>query len=191
MRIPKLLVVLTLSALAGTARAQGASPAAPDAEPPEDVRARALALLGGIDRRVPAETFRELGPEGEAALQDIALSGELPVYRARALEALALIGGSRAEAAHRAAAADASAPRVVRRAAVRGLGRLAGAAGAPRELRPFLARDRDPAIRAAAAESLASVSPRASCGAIRSQALKEDPRDRAGFSKALAACERR
>jgi hypothetical protein len=168
-----------------------AARAAPADGPREDVRARALALLGGIDRSVPADAFRELGPEGEAALEDIARSPELPIHRVRALEALALVRSARAEPVHRTLAADRDAPRGVRRAAIRGLGRLVDAADAPRELRPFLSEDRDPAIRAAAAESLAAVAPRPSCGAIRAQALREDARDRVRFRRALAACERR
>ncbi|HET8540220.1 MAG TPA: HEAT repeat domain-containing protein [Anaeromyxobacter sp.] len=199
MRATQLLVVL-LALAAGPAPARGdgggappeGAPAAPPGGSGEEVRARARALLGGIERPAPAEAFRELGPDGEAALEDIALSSsELPVWRARALGALAGVGSARAEPAHRTLAADGAAPRVVRRAAVRGLGRLVGRSDAPRELRPYLAGDRDPAVRAAAAEALASVAPRASCGAIRAQALREDPRARAGFRRALAACERR
>lgn len=195
-RHPLPLFLALAAILAGgppTARAEpsGPAPATAGTEAPEEVRARALALLGGIDRPLPAGAFRELGPGGAAALEDIARSGELPVYRARALEALAVLRSDRATSVHRALAADAAAPRVVRRAAVRGLGRLAGPSDAPRELLPFLDRDRDPAVRAAAAESLAAVAPGASCGAIRAQALREDAPARAGFRRALAACERR
>jgi hypothetical protein len=196
MNVVKPVAVALAAALAG-ATSRAAEPP-PDAAPPAssapapggDARERALALLGAIDRPVPADAFRALGPEGEAALEDIARSRELPLYRARALEALALVGSARAEPVHRALAADEAAPRVVRRAAVRGLGRIVGPAQAPRALRPILAGDRDPAVRAAAAEALASVAPRASCGAIRAQALREDRPDRARFQRALAACRR-
>lgn len=187
MDLRKLVAALAVAA----ALSSGARAADPAAGGTDDARSRALALLGGIDRQVPAEAFRQLGPEGEAALEDIARSTELPLHRARALEALALVGSARAEPVHRTLATDRDAPRVVRRAAIRGLGRLVGAADAPRELRPFLSEDRDPAIRAAAAESLAAVAPRPSCGAIRAQALREDARDRVRFRRALAACERR
>jgi len=180
------VALLSLASAPLLARAAGAAPPVAG-----DVRARALELLGGIDRPVGAEPFRALGPDGEAALEDIALSPELPLYRARAVDALALLRSPRAGPVLRRLAEDAAEPRVVRRAAVRGLGRLAGPADAPRALEPFLARDRDPAVRAAAADALASAAPRASCGAIRVQALKEDPAARAGFRRALAACERR
>ncbi len=191
MAVPTPLALLAAAALAAAgpraARGDDGGSAAPL---PEQVRASALALLGGIDRPVPADAFRQLGPGVDAALEDIARSGELPLYRARALEALALLGSPRAAEVDRALAADPAAPRTVRRAAVRGLGRVAAEA-ARGELRALLEGDPDPAVRAAAAESLAGGAPRASCGAIRAQALREDPADRLRFRRALAACERR
>lgn len=178
-------IAVALAATAHPVRA-GETPGAP-----AGARDRALALLGAIDRPPPAEAFRALGPEGEAALEEIARSGALPLHRARALEVLATLRSARAEPLHRALAADRDAPRTVRRAAVRGLGRLVDPARAPGALRPFLARDRDPAIRAAAAEALAAAAPRASCADVRAQARAESPRDRLRFRRALAACERR
>lgn len=167
------------------AAALAAAPGAPASE----TRARALALLGAFDRPVAAEPLRRLGPEGEAALADIALSDELPVFRARALEALAELRAARAAELHGRLAADARAPATVRRAAVRGMATLAGPRAAV-ELQPLLADDPDPTVRAAAAEALARAAPAEACAAVRRQAAREPAETRAGFRRALAACER-
>lgn len=161
----------------------------PGAAPP-DVRARARALLGAIDRAVPIDAFRRLGPEGEAALADIAASGDFPAFRARALEALAALGAPAAPDVHRRVAGDAAAPRTVRRAAVRGLGRVLPPAEAVEALRPLLEADRDPGVRAAAAEALSRAAPREGCGAVRRQAGREDGASRALFARALRTCPR-
>jgi HEAT repeat protein len=89
-----------------------------------EVRAKTLALLGAMDRPVRPETWRALGPGAEPVLAEVAASDGLPSRRALALEGLAALGGARAEALHRSVARDEHEPRAVRRAAVRGLGRL-------------------------------------------------------------------
>lgn len=162
---------------------------APSRAPP-DVRARARALLGAIDRPVPLDAFRRLGPEGEAALAEIAASGDFPAFRARALEALAALGAPAAGDVHRRLAADAAAPRSVRRAAVRGLGKVLAPERAVDALRPLLETDRDPGVRAAAAEALSAAAPRDACGAIRRQAAREGGAARPSFARALGACAR-
>jgi HEAT repeat protein len=158
--------------------------------PPAELRADVAALLGGIDRPVPAEAFRRFGPEGEAALEDIARSSDLPPRRARALEVLAALRSPRAEATHRAVAEEQGAPRTVRRVAVRGLGRLLAAEQASATLTPLLQGDRDPAVRAAAAEALARAAPARACGAIRAQAARQDAHAAARFRRAVATCDR-
>jgi hypothetical protein len=160
------------------------------AAPDPGVRERTLALLGAIDRPIRPETWRALGPEAVPVLAEVAASNELPTRRALALEGLAALGGPRAESLHRSLAADAKAPRTVRRAAVRGLGRLVAARELDAALRPVLERDPDRAVRATAAEVLSRRSPSTSCGAIRAQARREGSAS-APFSRALAACERR
>jgi HEAT repeats len=166
-----------------------AAAAAAGAPPPADVRNEVRALLGSIHRPVSPETFRALGPGAEDALVDFAREANgPPLRRARALDALAGLGGARAEATHRDVAASASAPRSVRRTAVRGLGRLAGAARAPQELSPFLERDRDPTVRAAAAEALAAHAPVETCPRIRARARAEAGPAR--YARALAMCDR-
>lgn len=160
--------------------------AAPAASP--EVRADVAALLGVIDRPVSPESFRRFGSEGEAALADIALSRDLPPRRARALEVLAAIRSARAEDVHRTVAASTDAPTTVRRAAIFGLGRLLPRESAAAAIRPFLERDRDPRVRAAAGEALANSG--AACGAVRAQAAKEGETGPARFARALAACDR-
>jgi HEAT repeat protein len=169
------------------ALAVAAAPAAGPVPSPE-VRADVSALLGVIDRPVSPDSFRRFGSEGEAALADIALSRDLPPRRARALEALAALGSPRAEDVHRTVAASPDAPPTVRRAAVRGLGWIVPKERAAASLRPFLERDRDPRVRAAAAEALAGSG--AACGAVRAQAAKEGQAGIARFARALAACEK-
>src|SRR5512146_2145959 len=123
----------------------GASPAA---APSPEVRREVRALLGSIHGPVSPGAFRAIGPGAEEALAEFARGTELPSRRIRALEALAGLGGPRAEAVHREVSASATAPGAVRRAAVRGLGRLLGPAAARAALAPVLEQDRDPGVRA-------------------------------------------
>jgi HEAT repeat protein len=160
------------------------------AEPSPEVRAEVRALLGAIHDPVSPDTFRALGPGTEEALLDFARDGRLPPSRrARALEALAGLGGPRAEAVHRELADETSAPRAVRRSAVRGLGQLAGAARAWGALTAYLERDRDPTVRAAAAEALARAAPEEGCEQVRAQARAEAAPAR--FQRALSLCDAR
>jgi hypothetical protein len=153
----------------------------------EDARERVSGWLGTIHGAVSPDAFRALGPAGVDALVEFARTDPSPIRRLRALEALAALGGARAEAVHREVLAS-DAPSAVRRGAVRGLARLAGPSEASAALAPFLERDRDPAVRAVAAEALARTAPAAGCGPIRARA-KVDP-EPARFGPALAACDR-
>jgi HEAT repeat protein len=165
-----------------------ASPPPATASP--EVRANVSALLNGFDRPVSPGAFAQLGPEAEAALAEIALSNDFAPRRARALEVLSVLKTPRAEEIHRTVAASTDAHWTVRRAAVLGLGRLLPAERAAPELGPFLERDPDPAVRAAAAEALAAHSPAQGCGAVRAQAAREATANAARFRRAVVACER-
>lgn len=158
------------------------------AAPSPEVKAQVEDLLGTLHGPLPTESFRALGPGAEEALVEVARSRGMPSRRIRALEALAGLGGAQAEATHRAVA-ESAAPPPVRRAAIRGLGHLAGPAGAAQALGPFLEADRDPSVRAAAAEALAEQAPEAGCGRIRARARTEANAGR--FGRALDACARR
>ncbi|ABS28450.1 HEAT repeat domain-containing protein [Anaeromyxobacter sp. Fw109-5] len=194
--IAPLALALALLAPPDATPPGAASPDAPICAPQESgacdpaVRAKTLALLGAMDRPVRPETWRALGPGAEPVLAEVAASDGLPSRRALALEGLAALGGARAEALHRSVARDEHEPRAVRRAAVRGLGRLVPAERLDATLRPLLERDPDRAVRAGAAEVLSRRSPAASCAAIRAQARREGSSGRSLFSRALAACER-
>jgi HEAT repeat protein len=168
------------------ALALAAAPAGP--EPSPEVRAQVRDLLGAIHRGVSPETFRDLGPGAEEALVEFARGDGPPLRRIRALEALAGLGGDRAEAVHREVAASA-APPAVRRGAVRGLARLGGPDRATGALAPFLEGDRDPSVRAAAAEALARAAPAEACPRIRAQARAE--RHPGRFARAVSLCESR
>ncbi len=161
---------------------------APVSAPPSDeVRARVRGLLLPIDRPVSPAAIRAIGPGADEALAEIALSRDFPARRARALEVLASLRSTRAEDVHRAAAAEGE-PRTVRRAAVRGLAVLVPPSRTARELRPFVERDRDPGIRAAAAEALALAAPAGGCEIVRSQAAREGRDGQARFRRALETC---
>jgi HEAT repeat protein len=162
-----------------------AAPPSP-AAPPEELREEVIGYLGAIHRPVSPEAFRALGPGVEDVLADLAVTDPSPLRRVRALEALAGLGGPRAVQVHREVLAG-PAPREVRRGAARGLGRLLGP-GAPATLGPVLERDRDPAVRAAAAEALARAAPGEGCARVRARA-KVDP-EAARFRHALEDCDR-
>jgi hypothetical protein len=157
-----------------------------DAAPTPEVRARVRALLGSMHGPVSPDHFRAIGPGAEAVLAEIARANDFPSRRIRALEALAGLGGARAEAVHREVAKDAAAPSPVRRGAVRGLGRLVAPRDAPGALGPFLEADRDPGVRASAAEALAERAPGPGCARVRNQARRES--DPSRFGRALELC---
>jgi HEAT repeat protein len=176
MALAPVLAALALSAAPG--------PTAPTPEVRDQVRA----LLGSIHGSVPPETFRALGPGVEEALAHFAQGDEFPSRRIRALEALAGLGGDRAQAVHRDVAADRTAPSSVRRGAVRGLGKLVAPADAPGALSPLLESDPDPRIRATAAEALAARAPEAGCPKVRERVGREAQPER--FGRALEICDR-
>ena len=188
MALAPVLLALALSAPRPPAPAP-ASPATPspsEAAPSADVREQVSAYLGAIHEPVPPASFRALGPGAEDALADFARSDPLPLRRVRALEALAGLGGPRAVQVHREVLAG-PAPREVRRGAARGLGRLLGP-GAPATLGPVLERDRDPAVRAAAAEALARAAPGEGCARVRARAKVDAEATR--LRHALEECDR-
>jgi HEAT repeat protein len=141
--------------------------------------------LGVIDRPVPADAWRALGPEAIPTLEVVARDpAALPSRRAVALEGLAALGGRRAEAAHLEAARG-PAPRLVRQSAVRGLGKLLAPERLAVEVEPLLG-DPDEGVRGLAAEVLAERAPALSCGKVRARAAAEG----ASVSRVARAAER-
>lgn len=162
-----LSTVLALALLASPAPAADAAAAARD----DAVRA----YLGVIDRPVPAEAWRALGPGAIPALEAVASDpAALPSRRAVALEGLAALGGPRAEVAH-LEAARATAPRLVRQSALRGLGKLLPPGRLAREVGPVL-DDPDAGLRGLAAEVLAERAPAQACGAVMARAAADGER---------------
>ncbi|HSN92496.1 MAG TPA: hypothetical protein VLS93_14790, partial [Anaeromyxobacteraceae bacterium] len=127
-------------ALVLAAQAEG-GPAA--SLPEADLRRRVEAYLGVIDRPIPEEAWRSLGPGAVPVLEEIVRSRTASWRRSNALLALAVLGGERAEAVLLEAARDGSAPWSVRAAAVRGAGHLLPPERALAALRPALERDAD------------------------------------------------
>lgn len=174
-----MLAPLLALALAAAPAPGGAAPTPADA-----VRA----YLGVIDRPVPAEAWRALGPGAIPPLEAVARDAQaLPSRRAMALEGLAALGGPSAAAIHLDAARG-PAPRLVRQSAIRGLGKLLPPGRLAAEVAPLL-RDEDAGLRALAAEVLVERAPVQSCPAVRAQAAAEgsaSPR----LARAAARCGR-
>lgn len=195
-------LVAALALLVAAAGAPGPTRAAPEEAPadpaavdpttapvtPQD-RAAVSGLLGTVDRPVAPEAWRALGPGAAGALADVAASREeRPSRRARALEGLAAFGGARAEALHLELARDGSAPRALRGAAVRGLGRLLPPARLAAEALPLL-EDRDASVRSQAAAVLARRAPAQACAPIRARAAREPSAP--GLARAARRCGER
>jgi hypothetical protein len=169
-----------------TDAAEVCAPATPE------LRARVRGMLGAIDQPVPPDAWRKLGPAAVPVLTEIATSpSELPFQRARAVEALALVGGDEAtgttlrlarETRETGEAWD------VRASAVRGLGRLLPRERLVAELKPVLERDPHGNVRDAAATVLARKAGPSGCDAVRAQAEKERRPGRAPYAQALARC---
>ncbi|MGB8931618.1 MAG: hypothetical protein WCC48_10270, partial [Anaeromyxobacteraceae bacterium] len=144
-------------------------------------------LLGAIDRPVSTDDWRGLPPGAGAVLEALAARPDTrPMWRARALEGLAILGTD--GALHARLAADAATPFVVRFAALSALPAVLPAEKAQLTLGALLASDPDRRVRAAAADALARTAPAHGCGAIRAQAAREGTEGRFAFRHALTAC---
>jgi hypothetical protein len=182
-----LLTLLTAgpeaAACTPTAGAEVCAPASPE------LRARVRAMLGAIDQPVPPEAWRQLGPAAVPVLTELATSpSELPFRRARAVEALSLVGGDEATATALRLARETGGAWDVRASAVRGLGRLLSRDRLVAELKPVLERDPHGNVRDAAATVLARKAGPSGCDAVRAQAEKERRPGRAPYAQALARC---
>lgn len=166
-----------------TDAAEVCAPASPE------LRARVRGMLGAIDRPVPPEEWHRIGPAALPALTEIATStAELPFYRARAVEALSILGGDGATATALRLASAPSEAWDVRASAVRGLGRLLPPERLVAELTPLLERDPHANVRDAAAAVLTRKAGPRGCDAVRAQATRMGRPDRAPYARALARC---
>ena len=154
-----------------------------------EVRVHAEALLGAIDRPIPADAWRALGPAAIPVLEEIAASGDqMPTTRSAAVDALAAADPSRAEPVARALVDDEAAPPSLRSTAVRALGRVIAPDRLRSALAPVMRASRDRALRAAAAETLALRAGRDSCPEVMDQVDLEPPAGRPAFHRAAALC---
>jgi HEAT repeat protein len=180
--IPALLAALLLGAPAAPA------PAPTDAE----VRAHAEALLGAIDRPVPAARWKALGPVAVDVLAEVAASPDrMPSQRSQALTALAQVDAARAVPIARALADADAAPLSTRETAVRVLGRTLSPAALRAALAPLLRAAPDANLRAVAAETLARHAPGLSCAEVMDQVSLEPAGDRPAFERAARLCDGR
>ncbi|HUK66508.1 MAG TPA: hypothetical protein VLV17_06735 [Anaeromyxobacteraceae bacterium] len=194
--------LLLLFALAGAAAGfsgapfRNAPPAASESAPPPstdlsdaEVAARVRTYLAAIDTPIGAEKWRTLGPRAASPLEAVVNDpSELPSRRAKAVFALALVGGARAETLVREVARSESEPLAVRASALEGAGLLLGPGELVKALRPILERSREATVRALAAGVLSRRAKTRACGAIRAQAKREPEDERALFEAALARC---
>jgi hypothetical protein len=156
----------------------------------EQVAAQVQVYLGSIDTPVPAERWRALGSRAVGPLVTVVRDGNaLPSRRAKAVEALSVVGGARSREVVLEVARSEEQPFGVRASALRAAGRLLPAKALVQELRPVLESARDAPTRATAAEVLARHAPRSSCTAVRAQARREARNARLGFGRALERCQ--
>jgi len=157
-----------------------------------EVRARVEALLGTIDRPVPADTWKALGPAAATVLAEVAASDvQAPSRRSMALGALAAVDPGQAEPLARALVDSDGAPLTVRETAVRVLGRTLSPPRLHSALAPVLRAARDAALRAVAAETLAQHAPGAACTEVMDQVSLEPAGNRMAFERAVARCAAR
>lgn len=161
------------------------APAMSDAE----VRARVEALLGTIDRAIPAAGWKALGPAAIPVLAEIATSeSQMPSTRSMALGALGAADPARAEAISRALVDAPDSPLTVRETAVRTLGHVLSPVQLRAALAPALRAARPVGLRSVAAETLARHAPEGACAEVMDQVSLEPAADHPRFERAAALC---
>lgn len=149
-----------------------------------EVREKANAYLGVIDRAIPAEQWRALGPRAAEVLEPIATDpNAMPTRRAQAVDGLAAAAPERAAAVAPGLARDGKQPLVVRVAAIHATASALSSSRAVSELKPVL-QGAHAGLRAEAAEVL---SRHGGCAAVKRQAARETERPGA-WRRALARC---
>lgn len=155
-----------------------------------EVRQRVETYLRTMDTPITADDWRSLGPRAVPWLEQVLASqDQLPSRRAKAVAGLAAIGGERAQELVVGAARSEAEPFAVRAAALRAAPGVLGPRQLLEQLKPVLEKADDPALRAAAADSLARGAPAQACASVRAQASRE--RESAPFHRALTRCQER
>jgi hypothetical protein len=189
---PLFAAVLLLSS--GLGRAADRKPPAPDAaaeaQPSlsdEEVAARVQAFLGSIDTPIPHARWKALGPRAAALLAPLAKdSAQFPTRRAKAVDGLSAIAPPDAQTLFLGLAGGEGEPIVVRLSALRGLGQVVPAKKLQATLAPLLTGAKEHAIRAGAAEVLASKG--VGCAAVEAQVKRETAEVRGAYHRAEKAC---
>lgn len=156
----------------------------------EELASQVHTYLGSIDTPISAARWRALGPRAVAPLAKVVEDrGSMPSQRAKAVEALSVLGGSRARQVVLGVARSDDEPFGVRASALRSAGRMLGARQLVRELRPVMEKAPDAPTRATAAEVLARHAPRSACQAVRAQAGREKRDVRLQYGRAMERCQ--
>ncbi len=155
----------------------------------DEVAQRVHAYLGAIDTPTPAARWKALGQRAVPVLESVVRDpAALPSRRAKSVEALSIIGGTRAKQLVLDTLRSDQEPFGVRAAALRGAPRVLSKEELTTELQPILEHARHPTVRAAAADVLARNGGSGGCAAVRVQAAREHGHDREQFSRALDRC---
>jgi hypothetical protein len=186
------VIVLILAALIAAPRPPrgAAGPEKPPAQQQlsdAELRERVETYLGAIDRPIPAERWKALGPGAGPLLEAvIADSSQFPTRRAKAVDGLVAAAPDRAAQVVGKLARDEKQPGVVRVAAMHGAARIFPSPRALSELRPVLQTARTAGLRAEAAELISRA--KGGCGDVRDQVAREKVEHRAAFDRALKRC---
>ena len=157
-----------------------------------EVRARVEALLGAIDRAIPASRWKALGPAAIPVLAEIAASeGQMPSTRSMALGALGVADPVRAEDIARALVDAPDSELTVRETAVRTLGRVLSPVKLQAALVPALRAAHPVGLRSVAAETLARHGGQGACAEVMDQVSLERAADHPRFERAAALCASR
>ena len=155
----------------------------------EEMASQVHAYLGSIDTPISAGRWRALGPRAVTPLEAVVRDpSALPSRRAKAVEALSVLGGARSRKVVLEVARSEAEPFGVRASALRGAGRMLATKDLLQELRPIMEGAREAPTRATAAEVMARHAPRSSCKAVRAQADREARDARMQFGPALERC---
>ena len=169
-------------------RAPSADTAPAPALSGDEIAQRVRTYLAAIDTPITASQWRELGQSAVAPLEAVLHDpGALPSRRAKAVDALSVIGGARAKQLVLETAQSEDEPFGVRASAIRGAARVLTARELAAKLRPVMENAGQTPIRATAAEVLARHAGASSCAAVRAQAGREG-HERAQFTRALERC---
>jgi len=156
----------------------------------DEVRTQVWTYLSSIDTPIGASLWKALGPRAAPVLVEIANDKDnFPTFRAKALDALSIVGAANAAATFRAAAGDDSEPFVVRFSAMRGLAKSGEPKSSRGDLASILSGTGDARIRAAAAEAMARADAQGSCALVQSQASRETDDAQRYFQRALKLCK--